>query len=176
MDFEVEKFAQISRTIELDYRSSSVDAWDGSPFAWIRPLPSRRKGAVGEKLVERWCVSNQFSVARTGDSEADRIISGRRVEIKLSTLWESGEFKFQQIRNQDYEFIFLLGLAPFSVHAWFIPKKELEEHVIGVLGQHTGASGTDTAWLSIKMGEEVDWLKPYGNSLSAVKKLISKLK
>jgi len=104
-------------------------------------------------------------VTRSPDSEADRIINGHRAEIKFSTLGESGIFKFQQLRDQNYEFAICLGLCPFDARCWVIPKKELLRHVIGHTGQHGGASGTDTAWMSFGPDEPYDWLTPYGGKL-----------
>jgi len=40
--------------------------------------------------VEGLCKAMGLDVKSSGDSEADLIIAGRRVEVKFSTLWESG--------------------------------------------------------------------------------------
>ena len=165
--------AGVAGTIQLDYATTSDDPWAGSPFQWILAQPSRTKGAIGEQLVAGWCAAKNFDVVRSGDSEADRIIEGHRVEIKFSTLWKSGGYKFQQIRNQDYEYLFCLGIAPFDAHAWLIPKNVLLEHVIGHMGQHTGATGTDTAWLGFDAIQPYDWMAPYGGRLADVRRLLN---
>lgn len=175
IDTEVAALAKVSSKIEQDYKAPLVDPWQGSPFTWIRARSSRTVGAIGEKLVEGWSAGNGFEVSRTGDSEADRIIHGHRVEIKFSTLWKSGVYKFQQIRNQKYDYCLCLGVSPFEAHAWLIPKAVLLEHVIGKMGQHTGAAGADTAWLSFQVGEEYKWMKPHGGSLADVKTILNKL-
>jgi hypothetical protein len=174
-DTEVAALAKVSSKIEQDYKTPLVDPWQGSPFTWIRARSSRTVGAIGEKLVEGWSAGYGFEVSRTGDSEADRIIHGHRVEIKFSTLWKSGVYKFQQIRNQNYDYCLCLGVSPFEAHAWLIPKAVLLEHVIGKMGQHTGAAGADTAWLSFQVGGEYEWMKPHGGSLSDVKTILNKL-
>lgn len=172
-DPEVQVLASLSGTIALDYVAGADDPWIGSPFQWILSQPSRRKGAIGEQLVAGWCAAKGFDVVRTGDSQADRIIEGHRVEIKFSTLWESGGFKFQQIREQDYEYLFCLGICPFDAFAWLLPKSVLREYVIGTMGQHTGASGADTAWLGFQAGAAFDWMEPYGNRLGDVRELLT---
>lgn len=171
-DPEALTLAGISATIEADYVGVSMDPWAGSPFGWILAQPSRRKGAIGEQLVSRWCVAEGFVVSRSPDSEADRIIEGHRIEVKLSTLWAGGGYKFQQIRNQRYEYLFCLGIAPFAVNAWLIPKAVLLEHVIGHTGQHTGAGGKDTAWLGFPAHAPYAWLAPYGGRLADVRSLL----
>lgn len=171
-DPEVQVLAGIAATIQLDYAPASEDPWAGSPFQWILAQPSRRKGAIGEQLVAGWCAAKGFDVVRSGDSEADRIIEGHRVEITFSTLWAGGGYKFQQIRDQRYEYLFCIGVAPFDAHAWLIPKPVLLEHVIGHTGQHTGAAGTDTAWLGFNAANPYPWMAPYGPRLSDVRRLL----
>lgn len=105
-------------------------------------------------------------MVRSGDSEADRIIAGQRVEIKFSTLWESGVYTFQQIRDQNYEHAICLGLAPFNAHCWVISKEILRQHVIGHTPQHRGMSGTDTFWLSVFATNPPSWLQQCGGTLA----------
>jgi hypothetical protein len=167
-DPEVQLLAALATTLEPDYIQDTA-AWDGSPFKWIKTsLPSRTVGAVGEALVAGWAAAKGFDVARTGDSEADRIINGHRIEIKFSTLWANGGYKFQQIRDQRYDYCFCLGISPFDANAWLLPKAILHEYVIGSMGQHSGAAGRDTAWLGFKAGEPYEWMGPYGGRLADV--------
>lgn len=106
-------------------------------------------------------------VARSPDSHADRVINGHRIEIKLSTMWAGGTYRFQQIRDQDYDHIFCLGISPFEAHAWLLPKSVLLEHVIGYMGQHTGASGRDTAWLGFPVDRPYPWMQAFGGTLDS---------
>lgn len=94
------------------------------------------------------------------------------MEIKLSSLWKNGGFKFQQIRNQQYDYCFCIGISPFDAHAWLLPKDVLLEYVIGHMGQHTGAAGTDTSWLGFQRDQPYEWMKPYGARLSDVARLL----
>lgn len=154
-------------------RAKIEDPWENSPFAWIKTLPSRTIGAIGEQIIEDWAKSEGFRVERTGDSEADRKINGIRVEIKLSTLWTENQiFKFQQIRNQDYEYCICIGLFPRDVSAWIIPKSELMAPREGLTHQHGGASGTDTFWLSFSAASPPEWLTKFGGTLDDVKSLL----
>lgn len=174
-DPEVQLLATLSATLEADYVSDPEDPWVGSPFAWILKQPSRTKGAIAEKLVAGWCATKGFDVVRSRHSDADRIVEGHRLEIKFSTMWKNGIYKFQQIREQDYDHCFCLGVSPFDARAWLLPKSVLREHVIGHMGQHTGASGGDTAWLSFACDKPLPWMEPYGGRLSEVAGLIASL-
>lgn len=172
-DPDVQILAGIAGTIQADYARPDEDPWAGSPFAWILACPSRQKGAIGEQLVAGWCAAKGLNVLRSGDSEADRVIEDRRTEIKFSTLWQSGVYKFQQVRDQRYEQLFCLGLSPFDAHAWVIPKDVLYDYVIGHTGQHTGASGTDTAWISFPAHSPPAWIRPFGGRLSQAFSLLA---
>lgn len=119
-----------------------------------------------------WCAAKGFDVVRSPNSDADRIVDGNRIEIKLSTLWANGGYKFQQIRDQEYDYAFCLGLSPFDAHAWLLPKSVLREYVIGHMGQHTGATGSDTAWLGFKASQAFSWMSPYGGRLRDVERLL----
>lgn len=147
-DFAI--LATIAASLAPRYVSSKDDPWIGSPFEWILSIPSRSRGAVGEALVVGWAAAKGFQVVRSHTPDADRIINGHRIEIKMSTLWKNGGFKFQQIRDQKYDYCLCIGFLPFDIKAWLLPKTILNEFVIGHMGQHTGASGRDTAWLSFR--------------------------
>lgn len=174
---EVQLLAGIASTLEADYTSDDV-GWAGSPFAWIKTRPSRQVGAIGEKLVAGWLAARDFNVLRSPDSDADRIIESKRVEIKFSTLWKNGGYKFQQLRDQNYEFAICLGLSPFDAHCWVLPKPVILDqwrNGRGLQSQHGGAGGSDTAWLSVVPTAVPGWLTTHGGSLRAALDEIAKL-
>lgn len=173
-DPDVKELARCASKIHSDYISEEPNPWLNSPFAWLKEgLPSSQIGTIVERLVSEWCVAKGFEVTKSPDKEADRIIEGRRVEIKGSTLWKRGIYKFQQIRDQNYDYMFALGISPFDAHAWVIPKELLMRQPDGVISQHRGRSGTDTLWLSFKPGEEYEWMKQHGGTLRDVRKIIA---
>lgn len=158
-DFDV--LASFAAVLEDTY-PIQPDDWPSSPFDWIRRTPSARLGTIGEKLVACWAEACGFEVERSMAKQCDRLINGYRVEIKTSTRWESGIYKFSQIRDQDYDYCFCLGLSPLEAHTWLLPKRVLLEHVIGHMGQHTGAAATETAWLSVIPEFPHAWMRPFG--------------
>jgi hypothetical protein len=167
MDPEVQILAGISATLEADYTEDDA-AWRGSPFAWIRTRPSRQKGAIGEKLVAGWLAARGFNVTRAKNSDADRVIENKAVEIKFSTLWESGSYTFQQLRDQQYDLVICLGISPFDAHCWVIEKKDILRYwreTGDLSSQHGGASGSDTAWLTVNPKAVHGWLRAHGGTL-----------
>ena len=151
------------------------EEWNDSPFKWVLYLPAASKGKLGAQLVRQWCILKQLSIGKSPDSEADLLVNGQRVEVKFSTLWESGIYKFQQIRDQNYDYIICLGISPHDAHCWVIDKQTLKEKVIGHLGQHTGKTGKDTSWLTIKPSEVPDWLNNFGGSLSEAYEVLKRI-
>lgn len=171
-DPEVQLLAAVATTLKQDYiREGAVDPWLNSPFAWIRTLKSRQIGRIGEQLVSGWCAAKGFDVTRSSDSDADRVIGGRRMEIKFSTLWEAGGYTFQQIRNQNYEYAICLGLSPFEAGCWVIPKDVLLERLPH---QHGGAAGTDTRWLRFPAADPPAWLSDFGGTLGEAYEVLRK--
>lgn len=172
-DFQI--LVALSQTLKMEY-SDDNDEWSGSPFAWIKTRPSRQVGAIGEKLIAGWLATRGFNVNRSGDTDADRIIENKRIEIKFSTLWQNGGYKFQQIRDQNYDLLICLGVSPFNAHCWVIPKPDvmrlwtIEKKITG---QHTGASGSDTAWLGFQVQSPPEWLSAYGGILSNAVSILS---
>ena len=157
----LKQFIQVTDNVSTKY-AKQLEGWTESPFAWVLTLPSRSRGAAGEEIVAQWLGANGFRVQRSGHSGCDRIINGINTEIKFSTLWKTGGYVFQQLRDQDYKYVFCLGLSPQDVHAWLIPKAVAWEHSTP---QHGGKIGKDTRWFSFAAGSPPSWLTPYGGSL-----------
>lgn len=165
--------ARISEELAAQYVGSGTDPWEGSPFAWILSRTSRQKGKIGEELVSAWLRDAGFAVERSPDSEADRVINGKRVEIKLSTLWGNGSYVFQQLRDQNYDILICIGLSPHAAHAWVMRKSEIPFDALR--HQHAGASGSDTWWLPVVPGNVPEWLAPYGGELEAARERLAQI-
>lgn len=169
----------IANSLKGEYVNPAHDPWAGSPFAWIKQkLSSRQIGKIGEQLVAGWVAARDFDVTKSPDSEADKVINGRRVEVKFSTLWGVGVYKFQQIRDQRYDFVVCLGISPHSGHCWVVPKNDLLSHHFQLDGfdhQHGGKTGRDTWWLSFALENPPVWLRRFGGDLGDAMKLLRQM-
>ncbi len=142
--------------------SKEASQWLNSPFEWIMILPSRTKGAIGEKLAAHFFKAAGYFVTPPSNSGHDRVINGHKVEVKMSSLWKGGTYTWQQIRDQDYELCLLLGLAPQNAYAWLMPKATAVQHSVP---QHAGSVGTDTRWLTITATDVPGWMDQWGGEL-----------
>jgi len=176
-DPDVKGLASEAGSLEAEYAASDDD-WAESPFAWVKKRPSRQVGKIGEQLVSGWLAARGFNVLRSPDSDADRLIEGRRVEIKFSTLWKNGSYKFQQLRDQNYEIAVCLGVSPFDAHCWVLEKSEILRQwrdTGNIQSQHGGANGRDTAWITVDPTAVPAWLSPHGGRLRDAMRALSTL-
>jgi len=159
----------VSVRLEQEYLAQEDPAWGTSPFGWIKAQPSRRVGTIGERLVDEWLTARGFAVTRCPDSDADRLVNGKRVEIKFSTRWATGGYVFQQLRDQQYEIAILLGLSPGEGHCWVVSKADLMKKwgTPDLPHQHGGQAGKDTVWLSIDPSNPPGWIQGCDGSLDA---------
>jgi hypothetical protein len=171
---EFKLLATAASYIKNEFEKDTSD-WQGSPFEWALRLPSGSKGKLGKRLVYQWCALKGLSIDSSPDPEADMLINGHRVEIKFSTLWQIGIYKFQQLRDQNYEYAVCLGISPFEAHCWVVSKKILRKNVIGHLGQHTGSGGQETAWFAVNPQSPPAWLSPCGGTLDEAYKVLRSL-
>ena len=171
---EFELLATAANFIKPEFKKAET-TWAGSQFEWVLTLPSASKGKLGKRLVYQWCAVKGLSIDSSPDSQADMLINGHRVEIKFSTLWETGLYKFQQLRDQNYEYAVCLGISPFNAHCWVVSKQILRKHVIGHMGQHTGAAGQETAWFAVNPQSPPSWLTLYGGTLEQAYKVLKSL-
>ena len=178
---EYRELVSISQALSREYQDENKQ-WQGSPFEWIKYRSSRSIGAIGEKIVSSWLALHDFNISRSPDSQADRLVEGKRVEIKFSTQWKNGIYLFEQIRDQNYDFAIFLGISPHDAHCWVVPKQDIirmwkVERVL--VSQHGGAKGSDTTWarLSPRGTDAVDdaHFVAYGNGLGNALQAISRL-
>ena len=140
-------------------------AWADCPLDWVRRLPSpKRRGTLGERILSAYLVEHGIAVERTPDVEADRLVGGRRMEIKTAFRSGAGTYTFMQVRPaHDYTDLLLFGISPDTAHLWIVPKHVALPHT---RPQHGGASGSgETRLLVIRAAAPPDWLSAWGGEL-----------
>ena len=178
---------EVVRELKLNYFDNATE-WEDSPFQWVKGgITPGQKGTVGEKIVEKFLTHQGFRVLPRKGKGADRVVNGKRVEIKLSTLWaatphnQAGSYKFQQIRDQDYDILLCLGISPHAAHAWVVcksqinggnfPTEEKTEEFWGTFtSQHGGqGGGGNTWWITLSNPPSApSWMRPQGGDLAGM--------
>lgn len=140
-------------------------AWRGSPFDWVRRLPSpKRRGAIGEKLLTAILHEAGIPVEATDSIESDRCVGGLRTEIKTAFRSRSGRYTFMQIRPaHDFERLLLFGISPDRLDLYDLAKSEMLPHA---RRQHIGAHGSgETRLFFMPADAPPAWLAPFGGEL-----------
>ena len=103
-DGNYERFLRGIAIVKNEYANKIEEGekWADSELGWmLGGFPSRSKGAAVEKIIENYMRLKGYNIISSPDSEADRVVYGQRLEIKFSSLWEGGFYRFQQIRDQN---------------------------------------------------------------------------
>jgi site-specific DNA-methyltransferase (adenine-specific) len=164
-------FASLARYFRSEYEEESV-LWEDSPFDYIVELSPPRKGSLGKKMLTKWCQVKGLIVETSTEKAVDAIINGHRIVIKTSFLWSEGFYKFQQIRDQNYDYIICLGLSPQTAHCWIMGKDYV---LANSTSQHGGSHGTGTSWFTVHPDNPEEWLIPCGGTLDNVFKILLSL-
>jgi len=174
-----DELIDIGDRIKAEYEEQENSWWE-SPFRWLRNLSSRKKGTAAERLVHEMLARSGFVIQQPeGSSDYDRLCyletnteKYLRIEIKFSTLWETGHYTFQQIRDQEYDICFCLGISPQSAHAWAVPKEVIWENAEW---QHKGKKAQDTKWVSFSPSKPPEWIREYGGELEKAIQVLRRL-
>jgi hypothetical protein len=94
-------------------------------------MSSRKKGKYFEMIVAEYFEKQGYSVTRSSNSDHDRIINGKKVEIKGSILWGEGtHFRWQQIRpSQDYDVICFVAIYPDRIEFYGVTKESIRYNI-----------------------------------------------
>ena len=148
----------------------SSDLWKNSPLEWILKLPPRKKGKLGRKMVTSWLASKDLIIDTARDASETILINGHKIAIKFSTLWTTGDYKFQQIRSTGYEYVLCFGLSPFEAHCWFFERKYV---ISNAKKQHKGGNKSEY-WITINPNNPPDWAVEFGGTLDQVYETLRK--
>lgn len=142
-------FAALAERVRPHFAPAD-DPWADSPYAWVKRLPSVSRGRAGTAIVEQWARSQGHDVVRARGHDHDLNIGSERVKVKMSTLWDTGEYTFQGVRDGAYDSLTLLGVSPQIAHLWIVPR-------------HTALENTARAgWITVTPTRIPAWLAGLG--------------
>jgi hypothetical protein len=83
-----------------------------SPFHWLLPLPPVSKGKAGRIMIEELLRQNGYSTGRASGVAQSLKVTRGVLKTKLSLEWDAGTFAFEQIEDDPYDFLAMLGASP----------------------------------------------------------------
>lgn len=146
------------------------DPYDNSEMKLFKDMSSRKKGSAFEKLVSELLVENGYLVTKPNSSNHDRIINNKKVEIKGSLGWVSPDgkithYRFQQIRDQDYDVVLFAFFTPTELILKVATKRICMEQlsVQNELGefphnQHGGKKVNSGTFFIDTLPDQCDWM------------------
>lgn len=153
-----ECFEASARRVSKQLGPAASDPWEASRFKWLRALPSARRGRAGVEMVTQWLSALGHRVLPAAGSGVDRFVDGAAVEVKLSTCWADGTYRFQQIRDDPaVDHLVLLGVSPHAPHLWIVPREVLWSHATT---QHSGDESL--RWVVFPAAAPPEWLSRFG--------------
>jgi site-specific DNA-methyltransferase (adenine-specific) len=167
---EFQELAASASYLQENFETKS-EQWKNSPFEWLRQLSARQKGSLGRILISSWCESKGLVVEKTKDSSENLEIKGNKIALKFSTLWTSGIYKFQQIREEGYDYVLCFGISPFEAHAWVFERQYVLDNA---RKQHRTGKGAEY-WISVHPQIPKEWTKKGGGSLDSALRILRKL-
>lgn len=146
-----------------------VDPYQDSEFLVYKQMSSKKKGKYFELIVEEFLRAKGYIVSKSLNSDHDRVVNGKKLEIKGSLLWGTGtHFRWQQIRtNQDYDIICFVAIYPDKIELFGstkeIVKEKLEiqdEQGNWVYNQHGGKKVNSGTFVIDGMPSDFNWFVP----------------
>lgn len=145
--------------LKENYQNKRAAEWVGSPFEFLVPKYTIKNiGCLGEEAVAQYCAVHNVPYRHSIDTEYDCTIYDIPVEIKFTTRSNDHRYTINQIRDQRYAYILVIGVYSGGIEYWLIPKTEaaLYSH-----GQHGGATATETRSMVIKKNKRNRWCDKY---------------
>ncbi|MCP4139403.1 MAG: site-specific DNA-methyltransferase [Chloroflexi bacterium] len=142
------KLASSASVLENKFKSQDVP-WENSPFEWQHYLAPNQKEVVGKELMLSWLESEEIMLKK------------EKVSLKFSTLSAEGNYEFENILEDDHEYLLCFGISPFEAHAWVFERATLSTHAKENL-------------ISINPKNTPDWLKGKESSLESAIQILRK--
>ena len=120
--------------------------WETSPFFKLKCMKAKQAGSRYEKIVENIFYNADIDVDAPDSTEYDRIIDGKRTEIKGSMITKGTDdkFSFLQIRpKQSYDQVLFLTIYFDTIEMHTMTKKQILKAIeAGIFKpQHGGKKG-----------------------------------
>lgn len=144
------------------------DPYLNSPFRVYKEMSSKKKGKYFELIVEQYLKKQGYNVTKSQNSDHDRVVNGKKLEIKGSMLWGEGtHFRWQQIRtSQDYDVMCFVAIYPDRIELYGATKDVVkcnlevqDDRGNWIYNQHGGKRTNSGAFVIDGMPEDFGWFQ-----------------
>jgi hypothetical protein len=147
-------------------------------YYWIRELNASMKGKTGEVIIEE--IFKKRKISPRDSSEHDLMVDGKKWEIKLSCLNESGLLNWRHIRTKyDYDTLALIGVYPNAIRVWILPKRSvgslLKNRHLKLYKGKTDKDKYPDCFLPVNAAVVPRWLRKYEVSIETGKHLNNRI-
>jgi hypothetical protein len=102
---------------------------------------------------------NGYSVSKAKGIAQSVAANSGVVKVKLCLEWDAGTFVFEQIEDDNYAFLAMLGLRPHDAFLWLCTKTLA---LTNSVAQHKRPS----RWVVFEPAQPPAWLAPHGGHVS----------
>lgn len=148
---------------------SVVDIYADSPFLPLKQLNSRTKGAKFEQILQEHLERLDYVFTKAKNSDWDRTLNGKKLEIKGSFLWDkTNTFKWQQIRvDQEYDYIVFMAFYTDCLEIYIADRETVHKAVTRkdadgnwLHNQHGGKKVKNATVFQLQgMPDDFPWMK-----------------
>jgi len=144
------------------------DPYLNSPFRVYKEMSSKKKGKYFELIVEQYLKKQGYNVTKSQNSDHDRVVNGKKLEIKGSMLWGEGtHFRWQQIRtSQDYDVMCFVAIYPDRIELYGATKDVVkcnlevqDDRGNWIYNQHGGKRTNSGTFVIDGMPEDFGWFQ-----------------
>jgi hypothetical protein len=130
------------------------------------PLAPVSKGRAGLLMVRELLALNGYATTRAKGIAQSLTVKKLVVKVKLSLEWEDATFAFEQIEDDPYDLLAMLGLRPREGFLSMCPKAIALRNAAG---QHKQPS----RWVVFSPSAPPRWLAPHGGNVSQLAATLS---
>jgi hypothetical protein len=127
-------------------------------FAWLKETTPRDRGTAGSEMVAEMVRGFGYQLG-AGPIAQSFLVKEHTVKVKMSMAWGGdGDFIFQQIEDDAYTHLAMLGLEPTTAWFWLCPKLVAWNNAEA---QHR----SDSRWIQFHSSRPPEWLQSSGGHI-----------
>jgi hypothetical protein len=137
--------------------AGGVRVWP-PPFDWLLTLANTQKGEAGLIMVRELAKTFGYVIAGAALTQSFTL-KEYVVKVKLCLQWKDGKIVFEQIEDDSYTHLAMLGLEPATGWLWISTKADA---LTNSDAQHKKPS----RWVGFKPTKQPAWLVARGGSIA----------